>query len=177
MGVSASASYPHLALASMDPSAMKEVMRCGLPKTLDVQKVNHWRSECNARHNAICYPVFKHGLKNLKVIDCKRRTVIPVSDTYCQYVALSYVWGNGSYHSSHSSHNQVLQDLPLTIEDSISLTVAFGYQYLWVDRYVSYLFGPSNHTNANTCSALNKTMRRMSIPKSPKWAPSTQLLD
>jgi hypothetical protein len=88
----ASLSYPHLALAAMNPSAMKEVMRRGLPKTLNVQKVNRWRSDCNARHNAICSPVFDHGLKNLKVIDCKTRIVVPVSDTYCHYVALSYVW-------------------------------------------------------------------------------------
>ncbi|KAA8627766.1 HET domain containing protein [Pyrenophora tritici-repentis] len=45
----------------------------------------------------------------------------------CRFVALSYVWG-----SEQSSLR--LEDAPATIKDSITVTLALGYDYLWVDR-------------------------------------------
>lgn len=132
---------PHLAIAIMNPLAMKEVMQTGLASNLDVQGVRLQMSYCADHHNAICLPAFKHGIENLMVIDCERRTVVRASVSRCCYIALSYVWGSGSHNCRTDSHNGVLQDLLLTIEDSISLTMALGYKYLWVDRYVSHLLG------------------------------------
>jgi hypothetical protein len=83
----------------------------------------------------------------------------------CQFVALSYVWGD-DYASAAESTSKPLH-FPLTVEDSLLATLALGYQYLWVDRYVCYPKGSFaglgnmrfGHPDAHTSSVSNKTMR------------------
>lgn len=68
----------------------------------------------------------------LMVIEVSSRAVI-TAPKGCQYVALSYVWGKQQDIDSAS----ILHRPPPLIEDAISVTIAMGYEYLWVDRYVS----------------------------------------
>lgn len=51
----------------------------------------------------------------------------------CAYVALSYVWGTAQFPGPEKQDGQ----FPATIEDSIVVSLALGFEYLWVDRYVS----------------------------------------
>ena len=54
----------------------------------------------------------------------------------CEYVALSYLWGQ-----STSGFDEILPDgvMPRlnhrTVEDAITVTKALDFQYLWVDKY------------------------------------------
>jgi hypothetical protein len=54
----------------------------------------------------------------------------------CQYVALSYVWGDLEPGPS-VEHGILPAQLPRTIEDSILATRLLGYRYLWIDKYVT----------------------------------------
>ncbi|TEY59798.1 hypothetical protein BOTCAL_0186g00190 [Botryotinia calthae] len=47
----------------------------------------------------------------------------------CEYIALSYVWGDNSACKS----TQV--EFPQVVKDAFTVTEALGYRYLWVDRY------------------------------------------
>lgn len=78
------------------------------------------------------------SVSGLKVIDAWSRTIVE-APTECRYVALSYVWGKQP-DMDLVSH---LQRPPQLIEDAISVTLAMGYKYLWIDRYVS-LYNLSN---------------------------------
>lgn len=73
---------------------------------------------------------------NLRVIDCKLRKV-EMAHPGCKYVALSYVWGSPSSSDSPGCvANQALPTtIPRTIRDSIDVTLALGYDYLWIDKY------------------------------------------
>ncbi|KAF2249688.1 HET-domain-containing protein, partial [Trematosphaeria pertusa] len=69
----------------------------------------------------------------LKAIDCEERKVVRAPGD-CNFVALSYVWGDSSTISPFSG--VILpQNLPATIEDSIQVARQLGYRFLWVDRY------------------------------------------
>lgn len=56
-------------------------------------------------------------------------------------MTLSYVWGKpkdqsvGQARLESPAPELLPQDLPATIEDAIKVTLALGYDYLWVDRY------------------------------------------
>ncbi|ORX93759.1 heterokaryon incompatibility [Clohesyomyces aquaticus] len=51
----------------------------------------------------------------------------------CELIALSYVWNASE--SAPSPGATILQDIPATIEDAITVTRQLGYSYLWVDQY------------------------------------------
>lgn len=107
--------------------------RCGpreiLPWIIDYTVIKQWMSLCRYKHSKTCAPLRKPGLRGLRVIDCRAGTVIE-PPTSCQYVAVSYVWGQESQDASKSSK------FPPVIEDSISVALSLGFRYLWVDRYV-----------------------------------------
>ncbi|KAI1378581.1 heterokaryon incompatibility protein-domain-containing protein [Hypoxylon crocopeplum] len=101
------------------------------PDKVDLTKVQSWLDSCRSDHDKICTNVKVLGSRNkpilqeLAVIYCRSKTVVlkPMS---CLYVALSYVWGKPSDGGA---------DYPQVIEDSITVCLELGYQYLWVDRY------------------------------------------
>ncbi|KAH9207058.1 heterokaryon incompatibility protein-domain-containing protein [Leptodontidium sp. 2 PMI_412] len=89
-------------------------------------------SFCSSDHvKSGCTPDSPDDLQDLCVIDCATRAVVP-APLNCHYVALSYVWGK-----AQPAHGADIPSspFPLVVEDSISVTVALGFQYLWVDRY------------------------------------------
>jgi hypothetical protein len=73
----------------------------------------------------------------LSVIDCVHRILVnmPADE---EYVTLSYLWGSPSTGVEPLDDNGTLPPkLPATIEDSITVCIALGLRYLWIDRYVS----------------------------------------
>lgn len=79
-----------------------------------------------------------------RLIDCIARRLVPVGYNTVprpRFVALSYVWGEAysgwkeDVSSTPTPMQGILLDLPLTIEDAITVTKALGFQYLWVDQY------------------------------------------
>lgn len=89
---------------------------------------------CENDHRGRCYPksLDSVSLPGLKVIKVSSRTVIK-APAECRYVALSYVWGS----QPDVSPILHLRRPPPLIEDAISVTIAMGYKYLWIDKYVS----------------------------------------
>jgi Heterokaryon incompatibility protein (HET) len=77
---------------------------------------------------------------DLRLEDISRRCLVDAT-TECNYVAPSYVWGQGyksTYRLDLSSIELFyrpggLPDRPHTIEDAIEVSLRLGYEYLFVD--------------------------------------------
>lgn len=108
--------------------------------------VRRWLLKCNKNHKTRCAyrsrPTVPPGFR---VIDVNKRCVVE-REGFCEYIALSYVWGSRSesacYVEQATRDNieslQVpggLTPLPETIEDAIAICQNLGIKYLWVDRY------------------------------------------
>lgn len=114
------------------------------PRSINYDWLKDLSQSCDSSH----WSCFRQGdslgpvsVSGLKVIEAWSRTIVE-APAECSYVALSYVWGKQP-DVDLASH---LQRPPQLIEDAISVTLAMGYKYLWIDRYVS-LYNLSN-TNA-----------------------------
>ncbi|KAK2609510.1 hypothetical protein N8I77_003007 [Diaporthe amygdali] len=79
-----------------------------------------------------------------RLIDCKARKLINVGVWpfhMPRFAALSYRWGvtpepqMEQDREDRSKREGSLSNLPLTIEDAISVTKGLGLRYLWVDQY------------------------------------------
>lgn len=103
------------------------------PSSIDYNKLKDLVKTCDEEHKTYCAVESHSNVSNLEVIDTKTQEVIKAPDQ-CKYMALSYVWGKQLDDSS--VHN--IQDSPPVIKDAISVTNSMGYNYLWVDRYVSH---------------------------------------
>lgn len=104
------------------------------PNNVDYGVIRNWLESCNHRHSQSCGAIGYHNIPGFKVIDCETMQVIPalqISDF--KYVILSYVWG--STRKSEPDHDHI----PHTIQDAITVTLAIGHRYLWVDQIVCYL--------------------------------------
>lgn len=64
-------------------------------------------------------------------MDCRARRIVAALDL--SHVTLSYVWGSIAHVEGYN--DQLPDVLPSIIEDSISVTLSLGYEYLWIDRY------------------------------------------
>jgi len=106
------------------------------PRRVDFERAKTWIDACKKSHPD-CSAHFPKVLKSLRVIDCVTRHVIPAPQD-CVYVALSYVWGTSGTRDAPSS-SALLDQLPLTVDNSIDAALMLGYRYLWVDKYVGQL--------------------------------------
>jgi hypothetical protein len=104
------------------------------PDCVDFDMAKSWTRKCKAEHARACRPASTAFIKQLKVIDCDKRRIVP-APVPCTFVALSYVWGQSS--TAQRGGVDDLRELPNTIADAILVTKALGYRYLWIDRYVS----------------------------------------
>lgn len=75
-----------------------------------------------------------------RLIDCESKSIVPLTSKQ-KYLTLSYVWGT-SLSQQKEKEAQIACDsrllprvIPQTVEDAIEITIALGFQYLWVDRY------------------------------------------
>jgi Heterokaryon incompatibility protein (HET) len=99
---------------------------------VDLDLVSHWLRECSEHHAKICMPLRDARLDQIRLINVLSRTVVKYpKGKHCDFVCLSYVWGNISQKSC--SLGPLPHNLPATIEDSIELVKALGKEFLWVD--------------------------------------------
>ncbi|KAJ4354417.1 uncharacterized protein N0V89_006153 [Didymosphaeria variabile] len=106
-----------------------------ISESFDSIKARSWLRHCKRSHGAACNEYSK-TIPGLEVIDCETLRIVP-AEAGMQWVALSYVWGP---HQSQVNHGDtepgsLPSDLPRTIRDTIEVTKALGYRYLWIDRY------------------------------------------
>lgn len=103
----------------------------GLPLQLIKQSI----AFCQSDHISVCQPNSGEKLTNLRVFDCENRKII-IAPPGCDYVALSYVWGS---RTGGTEFGRAFDPnfMPKTVDDSVRVTQALGYRFLWVDRYVS----------------------------------------
>lgn len=133
------------------------------------------------RDHPDCVPDVLGDLPGFRLIDCETRVVTAASATKSHgtaeqssgynYVALSYVWGSKP-DESFINEKGALESMPRTIADSIELCRALGYQYLWVDRYVSGLLR-SKYPETDVQSALTRRKKTRRQSKLQTWEEST----
>ena len=117
------------------PTVKKPLLDPGqtlFPADVNVALLKSWLDVCIEKHDHQCRPRPTDGLKDLKVIDCEHRRIVPAPPA-CRYAALSYVWGKEGKKVGSTNTREII---PKTVEDAIKTTLSLGYRYLWVDRYV-----------------------------------------
>lgn len=116
-----------------------------LGKSLDIALVKNWISNCSKG----CNPNGELQSQStttipLRVIDT-REMMIRKTPPDCQYAALSYTWGPDivpPFHLTRDNEQQLVSsqgltrfwdEIPMTIQDAISLCSRLDIEYLWVD--------------------------------------------
>ncbi|ETI20980.1 hypothetical protein G647_07323 [Cladophialophora carrionii CBS 160.54] len=91
-----------------------------------------WLETCEQNHPG-CMPEKSLELNTIRLIDLKLRKLItfPTDVPQVNFAALSYVWGD--VHKKSFQVDQLLPQLPQTLEDAMVATQELGLQYLWVD--------------------------------------------
>jgi hypothetical protein len=103
-----------------------------MKQKFDPALVQTWLESCRKNHKS-CSPYSQH-VYGLKLIDCRTYYLLPASPEL-QYVALSYVWGQGNAAKIEKGTSKILAStLSPVISDAIQVTTALGFQYLWVDQ-------------------------------------------
>ncbi|KAH6621727.1 heterokaryon incompatibility protein-domain-containing protein, partial [Boeremia exigua] len=96
-------------------------------------RIKVWINRCQD-HDPHKLASGKH-IRHLRVIRCDTDPIsVVIAPESCQYVALSYVWGEAQEKSPQEG-DILGAYIPQTIRDSIKVTLELGYKYLWVDRY------------------------------------------
>lgn len=105
-------------------------------RAIDFNILRGWVQDCNQAHSYDCVQTESSSLslRELKLIDCERRQIVPALTTY-EYSALSYVWGTNRSGNDRCVHDRLPTNLPQTIEDAMKVTQELGLRYLWIDRY------------------------------------------
>ncbi|RSL50182.1 hypothetical protein CEP54_012036 [Fusarium duplospermum] len=110
------------------------------PEVIDYSMIRSWLDSCR-NHSApsFCKPSEVDSDWPVRFIDCETRLVVEAASlrSPCPpFLALSYVWGKPvDLQYRQPAHGEPLQDVPLTVEDSIVVTQKLGFRYLWVDKY------------------------------------------
>lgn len=103
------------------------------PNSIDYNRLRDLVRICEKGHKRCHRAKSRPNVMGLEVIDTKTQEVVKAPDQ-CKYLALSYMWGKQA--GEGSIHD--IQHCPPVIKDAISVTNSMGYNYLWVDRYVSH---------------------------------------
>jgi hypothetical protein len=113
----------------------------GLERTLGGRRINSldinvklilaWVDACMKRHDEFCMPVQTKELEEIRLIDTQTRKVVKYPGSDCEYVALSYVWGDVT--QGHYKLGDTIRTLPRTLEDALSFTKKLGKRYIWID--------------------------------------------
>ncbi|CZS96181.1 uncharacterized protein RCO7_05021 [Rhynchosporium graminicola] len=116
------------------------------PIKLDYSILKHWLKCCEETHGHHCSssPVFGCSVPStaVKYIDLEKSCLVAFSEAP-RYAALSYVWGGVQTLMTTRANLEELSQpgafvtkadqIPRTIQDAMSLTIALGTRYLWVD--------------------------------------------
>jgi len=126
--------YLAFALSSKTPASRKTALGARLTgPSVDYALLRRWLERCRTSHGKTCQRPWAPELLSTRMIDVSARQVVPCPDR-CDYVALSYVWGNVGPKKGDLENRQ----LPQTIEDAITVTAQLGIQYLWVSQILCY---------------------------------------
>jgi hypothetical protein len=128
----------HGSLALFDNSTKPKLFRPQLisPK-FDPDLVGSWLTYCTRYHRRLCRSELV-PVRGVQVIDC---TTLQIEkyNTSTPYVSLSYVWGKSNDAcgpvETVGGRKTLPQLLPTVIKDSIEVTKALGFQYLWIDKF------------------------------------------
>lgn len=102
---------------------------------IDIGLIKRWLSLCLERHDLACKSQRTDALRNIKLLDVSNTTkpqLVLYPEQFCEYIALSYVWGPIEKQSFALGPVQY-QALPQTIKDAIELVSQLGKKFLWVD--------------------------------------------
>ena len=127
-------------ISSVNPTDFREGSKTSFGRliereSIDFDLLRHWLTSCQDRHHKTCTDEAAYSVASLKVIDCITRKVVHLPPK-CNYIALSYVWGQSERDDAEVPHGiSLLTQLPKTIEDAIAVTQALHRRYLWIDRY------------------------------------------
>jgi hypothetical protein len=124
-------------LSHLDHGRTIERLKGPFPQRLDLDTVRSWLDDCKLNHYQRCPTPVGKPLRGLKLIDCHNRKVV-VAPPGLGFFALSYVWGESDPEAAKGFNVlEATQLMPQTNSQSIQLTLDLGYQFLWIDRYVS----------------------------------------
>lgn len=114
--------------------------------SVDMKMLCGWITGCRTQHVKRCPEPTSDlltritSLPGFNLIDCVTRRIVQAPKV-CEYVALSYVWGQPSVQvvddsvSGEQAAGTLPKILPDTVKDSIIITLNLGLRYLWVDKY------------------------------------------
>ena len=100
--------------------------------SIDYDKLNECIGVCFSEHTEMCESSFHRQFTQIRLNDCKTRVLCTAPNS--QYICLSYVWGDTTADNA-TSDDITSEIIPQTVSDAIIVTLQFGLQYLWVDRY------------------------------------------
>lgn len=114
---------------------------------INIKQVKNWIDECEQYHGLACTPdgCSEKTEYSLRLVDVQNRCLV-VAPSHCEYVALSYTWGD----PQRFQHLKLTNDtsdwlrspgalveensrIPTTIKDALALTEKLGVRYLWID--------------------------------------------
>jgi len=112
------------------------------PLQVDFELIRGWLESCQSWHGSACLVDGPTSGLQLRFVDVVNNCI---TETFseCRYIALSYVWGAAKTLQARKDNIKTLetpgalsrlkQQLPLTIQDSMSVVRKLGERYLWVD--------------------------------------------
>jgi Heterokaryon incompatibility protein (HET) len=104
------------------------------PKRLDITLVKRYLDSCKRFHKLTCTPKRSADLGDIVLIDTQTRALVRYPGFGCEYLTLSYTWGQiDQVDSYHYKVGDILPSLPRTIEDAMKLSCELGQRYIWVD--------------------------------------------
>ena len=115
--------------------------------SVSISLLKGWISACVCIHGATCTPAKYETARafTLRLVDVRRRCIVIAPDD-CEYVALSYTWGDPRENKhlkltkdtlrwlqSEGALSDGNQDVPTTISDALYVADLLQERYLWVD--------------------------------------------
>ncbi|QDS76565.1 hypothetical protein FKW77_006876 [Venturia effusa] len=134
------------------------------PDWIDVARIEKWQAHCDKFHGGICHELSQWqtfpAATDLILIDVRQCCLLRIANTSnCNYVALSYVWGQHQNSLELRSSNQrdlctvgflqrpeIESQIPKTVLDAIVVARKIGSQFLWVDRLCIVQDSPTHLT-------------------------------
>jgi hypothetical protein len=109
-----------------------------VPSHFDATSVRKWIDFCCDHHTKLC-GITGETPPKLELIDCETLQVV-AAPRGAKYVAMSWVWGpqSAAQPGRELGTDRVLRlplNLSLLMTDSLSVTKALGFRYLWVDKF------------------------------------------
>lgn len=104
------------------------------PYRVNIELVKTWLTTCQQLHPFTCKPYWIEALRTIRLVNVDTCEIVQHPEQPCEYVALSYVWGNVEK-QSFKLGSTLPPQLAQTIKDAMELVTALGKKYLWVDSY------------------------------------------